>query len=83
MGKLKDAKEKVQKVKDLLLALEKELRFFRDGSESDRNILRRELDFADIGYISSLLSMMSQEDRFERWRMLTTNRFNSFKKRPK
>jgi hypothetical protein len=48
MSKLKNAKEKVQKVKDLLLILEKELRFFRDGSGSDRNILRRELDFADI-----------------------------------
>jgi len=78
---LQEAKGKTNKVKYLLLFLEDELRWFRDGSREARDILREELDPGDIGYISSLLTMLGDEDKFRRWLTLTTNRFNFFKKK--
>jgi len=58
-----------------------EEKWFRDGSKEARDILREELDLSDIGYISSLLTMLGDEDKFKRWLTLTTNRFNFFKKK--
>jgi AraC-like DNA-binding protein len=78
---LQEAKRKVNKIKYILLFLEEELRWFRDGSKEARDILREELDPGDIGYLSSLLTMLGDEDKFRRWLTLTTNRFNFFKKR--
>jgi len=78
---LQEAKRKTNKVKYLLLFLEEELRWFRDGSREARDILREELDPGDIGYISSLLTMLGDEDKFRRWLTLTTNRFDFFKKK--
>ncbi len=76
-----EAQKKTEKVKHLLLFLEEELRWFRDSSEEARNIFRKELSPDDIGYISSLLTMLGDEGKFRRWLTLTTNRFNFFKKR--
>ncbi len=78
---LQEAQRKTNKVKYLLLFLEEEIRWFRDGSKEARDILREELDLSDIGYISSLLTMIGDEDKFKRWLTLTTNRFNFFKKK--
>lgn len=79
--KSRDVQKRVEKVKYLLILLEDELRGFRDGSKENRDILRQTLDFSDIGYISSLLTMIADENKFIRWSTLTTNRFNSFRKR--
>lgn len=76
-----EVRERIEKVKYLLIFLEDELEWFRDGTQEVRDILREELDFADIGYISSLMTMLSDENKFKRWLTLTTNRFNHFKKR--
>ena len=46
-----------------------------------REIFRKELNASDIGYISSLLTMIREEDKFERWHALTTIQFQSFKGR--
>jgi len=73
--------KRIEKVKFLLILLEDELEWFRDGPEEIRDVLREELDFTDIGYISSLMTMLSDENKFKRWLTLTTNRFNYFKKR--
>jgi hypothetical protein len=78
---LKESQRKTEKVKHLLLFLEEELRWFRDGLKEARDLLRKELDLSDIGYISSLLTMLGDEGKFKRWLTLTTNRFNFFKKR--
>lgn len=80
---IQEAQRKTEKVKHLLLFLEEELRWFRDSSNEARDILRKELDLGDIGYISSLLTMLGDEDKFKRWLTLTTNRFNFFKKKEK
>jgi len=76
-----EAQRKTEKVKHVLLFLEEELRWFRDSSKETREIFRKELNPADIGYVSSLLTMLGDEDKFRRWLTLTTNRFNFFKKR--
>ena len=78
---LQEAQRKTEKVKLLLLFLEEELRWFRDGSKEARDIFREVLDPGDIGYISSLLTMLGDEDKFRRWLTLTTNRFDFFKKK--
>ncbi len=78
---IQGAQQKTEKVKYLLLFLEEELRWFRDGLKETRDVFREELDLGDIGYISSLLAMLGDEDKFRRWLTLTTNRFNFFKKK--
>jgi len=75
------ADRKAEKIKYLLLLLEDELRWFKDSSKEDREIFRKVLDPWDIGYISSLLTMLGDEDKFRRWLALTTNRFNFFRKK--
>lgn len=78
---LGEAQRKAGKLKYLLLLLEDELRWFRDSSKEPREIFRDALDLDDVGYISSLLTMLGDEDKFRRWLTLTTNRFNFFKKK--
>jgi len=72
--------ERAERIKHLLLVLESELRFFRDGKKMDRDVFRTTLDSGDVGYISSLLGMLGDEDQFKRWRTLTNYQFNHFRK---
>ena len=77
-----EAKLRTGKIRQLLLQLERELRWFRTEIKAREN-LRKELYDPyghDVGYISSLLLMMAEEDRFQRWQALTTTRFSSFKR---
>jgi len=76
---VQEAQRRTEKVKYFLLFLEEELRWFRDSSKEARDIFREKLDLDDIGYISSLLTMLGEESKFIRWLTLTTNRFNFFK----
>jgi len=78
---IQESQRRTEKIKNLLLFLEEELRWFRDHSKEARDILRKELDLDDIGYISSLLTMLGDEGKFKRWLTLTSNRFNFFKKK--
>jgi len=78
---IEEASHRTEKIRYLLLLLEDELRWFRDNDPDARKIFRKELDASDIGYISSLLTMLGEEDKFRRWLALTTNRFAFFKKR--
>lgn len=75
----KEAERRSRKVKYLLLLLEDELRWFKDGQAEARELLRKELSFNDVGYISSLLGMLGDEHMFQRWRTLTTYHFKGFK----
>lgn len=76
-----ESRQRAQKVEGLLISLEEELRWFRDNDPRAREEFRREIDASDIGYISSLLTMLTDEEKFQRWLALTTTRFQSFKKR--
>ena len=78
---LETVEEKVVRIKTLLLILEEELRVFRDGPKEARDVFRKKLDALDVGYVSSLLVMLGEEDSFKRWLTLTTNRFNFLKKK--
>lgn len=78
---LHEAKKRSQKVKYILLLLEEELAWFRDTSKECRELFRLELNLNDIGYVSSLLNMLGEEESFKRWLALTTNRFNYFIKK--
>jgi len=72
---------RTDRLKALLILLHEELAWFRDGPEEARAVLRSDLDPFDLGYLSSLLAMLSDEDKFRRWLGLTTNRFTSFQRR--
>jgi len=78
---IQEARHRTEKIKYLLLLLEDELRWFRDNNPRAREKFRKELDASDIGYISSLLTMLTEEDKFKRWLALTTTHFQSFKRR--
>jgi len=43
------------------------LEFFKKGSPQDRELLRRMVPGADVGYITSLLRALYDEDQFEEW----------------
>lgn len=73
-----DASRHTEKVKWLLLLLEDELRWFKDGPSEGRDVLRKTLDPFDAGYVTSLLTMLQDEDAFNRWRSLSTNKFGRF-----
>ena len=80
-AQIKEARRRIEKIKYLLLLLEDELSWFRHNERRARDEFRKELDASDIGYISSLLTMLTEEDKFNRWLALTTTRFQSFRRR--
>ena len=77
--RVEEAEERAEKVKHLLLLLESELSWFREGSPSARAAFRKSLDPYDVGYVASMLMMIGDEDKFRRWLALSTNRFRYFK----
>ena len=74
-----EATRRSERLKALLTILAEELAWFRDGPREVREVYRSELDQFDVGYVSSLLTMLFAEDKFRRWLEVTTNRFNYFK----
>ena len=79
---IRQARERAEKVKLILLLLELELRLFRDGNEEVRNVFRQELDEGDVGYVGCLLtSLTGTEEQFERWLAFSTYKFNFFKRK--
>lgn len=75
----KEAERHTQKLRWLLLLLEDELRWFRDGTPEARSVFHERLNEFDVGYVTSLLTMLGEEEKFQRWRVLTTNRFRGFR----
>lgn len=76
-----EARRRSERLKALLILLHEELAWFRDGPEEIRGVFRSELDPFDVGYLSSLLTMLSDESKFKRWLAATTNRFASFQRK--
>jgi len=74
-----EAMRRLERLRALLTLVAEELAWFRDGPAEVREIYRSELNQFDTGYISSLLTMLSAEDKFQRWLEVTTNRFAYFK----
>lgn len=79
---VEEARQRAEKVKVVLLSLESDLRLFRDGNETHRNVFRRELDAGDVGYVGCLLTALTgDEAQFDRWVTFSSNKFNFFKRK--
>lgn len=78
---LREARTRTERLRALLILLHEELAWFRDGPEEVRRVLRADLDAFDLGYLTSLLAMLSDENKFKRWLAATTNRFAYFQRR--
>ena len=59
--------ERSTRIKKLLVMLADELEFFKQNSESTRETFRRVVPGEDIGYITTLLRALYNEDQFQRW----------------
>ncbi|MEX0689840.1 MAG: hypothetical protein WD095_00170 [Candidatus Paceibacterota bacterium] len=71
-------KDKIQRLELLLLLVSYELFEFRDGSKNDRDVLRKEMNLDDAGYVTALLTNMGNERHFQQWKGagITFNHFN-------
>jgi len=73
--------QRIEKIKHLLLVLESDLRFFK-GSKKAREFFRRLLDCGDVGYVASLLTALTGDEKyFERWIESNTYQFEFFKEK--
>jgi len=67
-----DVVTRVQAVEDVLYTLNDELQFFKEGSPHSRGILRRRLSGPDVGYVTTLLKALFDEEKFQNWLVMTT-----------
>ncbi len=67
-----DVAARVQAVEDTLYTLNDELQFFKEGSPHYRGILRRRLSGPDVGYVTTLLKALFDEEKFQNWLAMTT-----------
>jgi len=68
-----DIDAKIQAVEDALYVLNDQLEFFKEGSPHSRRILRRQLSGPDVGYVTTLLKALFDEERFRDWLAMTTH----------
>ncbi len=79
---VEEARQKVEKVKVVLLNLESELRSFREGDEAQRNVFRKELDAGDVSYVGCLLTALcGTEEQFRRWLTSSIYTFTFFRRK--
>lgn len=69
--------EKATKVKKLLVMLADELEFFKQNAESTRETFRRVVPGEDVGYITTLLRALYNEDQFQRWLLFSKYQMKS------
>jgi len=62
----------VQAVEETFYALNDELEFFKEGSLHSRKILRQRLNGPDVGYVTTLLKALFDEEKFQNWLAMTT-----------
>lgn len=67
-----DVVARVQAVEETLYALNDELQFFKEGSPHSRKILRQQLSGPDVGYLTTLLKALFDEEKFQNWLAMTT-----------
>jgi transcriptional regulator with XRE-family HTH domain len=75
----RDIPERVARLKSLLLLVAQDLEALRTTNVAGRDLYRNALDSRDIGYLSSLMSMLCDENQFQRWQQFTTYHFRQFK----
>lgn len=69
-----EAMHRATQIQKLLTTLSSELEFFKNGSREAREILRKRVSGREVGYITSLLRALYDEDKFERWMALSAGR---------
>jgi FtsZ-binding cell division protein ZapB len=67
-----NAEEKARKVMRLLISLSGELEFFKNCSEEERKTFKRIVPGQDVGYVTTLLRALYDEDKFQRWLLFST-----------
>lgn len=78
---LREALEHCEQLKHLLNLLEFHLRYFQNELPEARETYRRELNVYDVGYLTSLLEMLFDEGKFQRWKVFTTHHFGGFRRK--
>lgn len=68
---------KATKIKKLLIALTDELEFFKQKPESVRKTFREIISGQDVGYITTLLRALYDEDQFQRWLLFSEYKLKS------
>lgn len=76
-----EAREHCEQLKNLLNILEFHLRYFQNETPEVRKAYRRVLDVYDVGYLTSLMEMLFDEGKFQRWKVFTTHRFRGFRRK--
>ena len=61
------ARDRALRVRELLSLLDKELEYFKKGTPKDREIFREYIPSEEVGYITALIRVLFDEDKFERW----------------
>lgn len=69
--------ERTQRVKRLLVLLANELEYFKQSPEPARETFRKMVPGEDVGYISTLLRALYNEDQFERWLLFSKYKMKS------
>lgn len=63
---------RAKRVMQLLLAISAELEFFKQCPESGRMAFRKIVPGPDVGYVTTLLRALFDEDKFQRWLLYST-----------
>lgn len=69
--------ERATRIKTLLIELADELEFFKQKPESVRRIFRKVIPGEDIGYVTTLLRALYDEDQFQRWLLFSDYKLKS------
>jgi hypothetical protein len=66
------AERKARAVMRLLISLSNELEFFKNCTEDERRIFKKAVPGQDVGYITTLLRALYDEDKFQKWLFFST-----------
>ena len=64
-------------IKTLLIKLADELEFFKQKPESARRAFRKVIPGEDVGYVTTLLRALYDEDQFQRWLLFSDYKLKS------
>jgi hypothetical protein len=67
-----NAEARARIVMRLLMALSSELEFFKNCTENERKIFKKIVPGQDVGYITTLLRALYDEDKFQRWLLFSS-----------
>jgi hypothetical protein len=67
-----NAEARARIVMRLLMSLSSELEFFKNCTENERKIFKKIVPGQDVGYITTLLRALYDEDKFQRWLLFST-----------